>query len=155
MATSATAATAETAAPDDRRYCHDPDYPKWLNFPYGQPDEHVTETCACDLCEERGQTRMSVAQRRILGNYEQIRRREFKLMRCSAADCNATAFVHRRAGGKSRSVALRDAPLYGHPSIAACRRQPTLPLPSENGVRCCRAGRNEFPIALRMHRHRL
>ena len=98
MTTTATAAVpAETETPDDRRYCHDPDCPNWHNFPYGQPDEHVAETCACELCEEGGQTRMSVAQRHIHGIYEQIRRREFKLMRCSAADCNATAFVHRRA----------------------------------------------------------
>lgn len=97
----ATAVPAETQAPDDRRYCNDPDCPNWQNFPYGLPDEHVTETCTCQLCEERGQTQMNAARRYIHGIYEKHRRNGFRLMRCTVADCNTASFVHRRALAES------------------------------------------------------
>ena len=92
----ATAIPAETQAPDDRRYCNDPDCPNWQNFPYGLPDEHVTEFCTCQFCEERGQKRMSAAQRYIHGIYEKRRRDGFRLMRCAVADCDTASFVPSR-----------------------------------------------------------
>ena len=85
------------ASDDDRLYCHNPDCPNWENFPYGQPDEHVTGDCNCQICEEEGTQPKHIVDRHRHGVYEKLRRDGFRLVRCAVPGCDHKAFVPKQA----------------------------------------------------------
>ena len=97
--------TANTPTPyrpvDARLYCNDPACPNFRNFPYGQPDEHVTEHCFCEICKQHGQRKMSTAARHLHGIFEHHRRNGFRYVTCAVAGCSVASFAHQRSLAES------------------------------------------------------